>query len=970
MDSMIAKLVEVDEAAADTREAIATMGLAADNSAETVGRLDDVLDDLYIAAGGATRELGSLREAMDQAGEAASTVAAAGITGLDGKLDDLVMLSTAAVSELHDLRDALAGVAFTAMAAAGSLAAAGGAANDAGGTARRTYGWWRLSGNALHWLVMGTLEIAATAIPAIVALGAAVAGMYETWGHVYDVMTNLYTASGSLHNAFLNSVGPLRALGEAGDQLQAAMAPDVYIIFGSLIDSLTSHMGAFRDIAEQAGNVLAGFATKLSDELAGGGGQAVASFFTDSVRDMIEWGQVLGNLGHAFVNIMGSMFGVSKVLLGVLDLLSRALLALTSNPVIGFMIGLAAAMSAAYRYGKLLVTIWTWLGGTAAVTAIKGMVTLFAGLVTELGFADAAVLSFYGILGTVTEFMTGPLGIAIGVIGAGLAIWYLATRDTSDATSKLIQHVEALPPTVDNLTKGIGLLNGNLTSLVAQQDKVGAAFQKAVEQGGKFADMAATLKQPQIASDISKTVQAIQKEASELIQLQMGLAQTGLRTGEVGAGMDALQIQTAIADSKITSLNQALDAYVAELTGGTQAESGFVEAMAGLTSGTNNITSILGASGSATLSVKDFAHALTTMSSTGAAAWQNFNGVFTGSMEPLVDWLRTATVTGDATGKSVTQATLDMSKAMIPFAADSKSAQAELLGFARAQGINVKSFPQLEQMVKDSGAGMDNLKGIVNGTTIALSDLSQAAQNTANALSSQESAAMAQAALSAQHYQTKVTALVKAIQEYGSNSPQAVAAAHAVAHAQDVAGQSAINAANDAQKAAGRIAAAAHLGAGAIKAEENAARQLQQFLNSMHGTTVNVDVNYAQTGAAPHYGNIRGIGQGGAAGGWVHGGGTSTSDSVPAWLSHGEFVVNAAAAQRHGALLEAINTRRLAAGGPATTVSAGGGVSVSQTLNLNVTVELDGKQLGDRVRTSTLIYNRRNNSANLRLRAR
>lgn len=44
-----------------------------------------------------------------------------------------------------------------------------------------------------------------------------------------------------------------------------------------------------------------------------------------------------------------------------------------------------------------------------------------------------------------------------------------------------------------------------------------------------------------------------------------------------------------------------------------------------------------------------------------------------------------------------------------------------------------------------------------------------------------------------------------------------------------------------------------------------------------------------------------------AAGGPVSGPGSSTSDSIPAMLSDGEFVVNAAAAKKHRALLEAIN---------------------------------------------------------------
>lgn len=44
-----------------------------------------------------------------------------------------------------------------------------------------------------------------------------------------------------------------------------------------------------------------------------------------------------------------------------------------------------------------------------------------------------------------------------------------------------------------------------------------------------------------------------------------------------------------------------------------------------------------------------------------------------------------------------------------------------------------------------------------------------------------------------------------------------------------------------------------------------------------------------------------------ATGGWINGPGGPTSDSIPAWLSNGEFVVNASAAKRFGALLEVIN---------------------------------------------------------------
>ena len=60
-----------------------------------------------------------------------------------------------------------------------------------------------------------------------------------------------------------------------------------------------------------------------------------------------------------------------------------------------------------------------------------------------------------------------------------------------------------------------------------------------------------------------------------------------------------------------------------------------------------------------------------------------------------------------------------------------------------------------------------------------------------------------------------------------------------------------------------------------------------------------------------------------ARGGFVSGPGSSTSDSIPAWLSDGEFVVNAAATKRWLPVLEAINAQRFAAGGYVTHVDAG-----------------------------------------------
>ena len=91
-----------------------------------------------------------------------------------------------------------------------------------------------------------------------------------------------------------------------------------------------------------------------------------------------------------------------------------------------------------------------------------------------------------------------------------------------------------------------------------------------------------------------------------------------------------------------------------------------------------------------------------------------------------------------------------------------------------------------------------------------------------------------------------------------------------------------------------------------------------------------------------------------AEGGSVSGPGTGTSDSIPAMLSNGEFVVNAKASSKYRGLLSAINTNRVsrfAAGGAVGDPVSGmrsadsievakGGSTTNQSVNLNITGDI------------------------------
>lgn len=94
--------------------------------------------------------------------------------------------------------------------------------------------------------------------------------------------------------------------------------------------------------------------------------------------------------------------------------------------------------------------------------------------------------------------------------------------------------------------------------------------------------------------------------------------------------------------------------------------------------------------------------------------------------------------------------------------------------------------------------------------------------------------------------------------------------------------------------------------------------------------------------ASSSVGNPAGLGALFADGGYITGPGTARSDSIPARLSNGEFVVNAAATAKHRPVLEAINSDRIpkfADGGlvgGSSLPMIGGGTTIAPTIAVNV----------------------------------
>lgn len=148
---------------------------------------------------------------------------------------------------------------------------------------------------------------------------------------------------------------------------------------------------------------------------------------------------------------------------------------------------------------------------------------------------------------------------------------------------------------------------------------------------------------------------------------------------------------------------------------------------------------------------------------------------------------------------------------------------------------------------------------------------------------------------------------------------------------------------------------------GLISGTMTADQAMQSFLQSL----IKVTLQGALMGEGPLaglFGTTEGVGifsaiskaLGFAEGGPVHGPGTSTSDSIPARLSDGEYVVRASATRKHRALLDAINSGRelrLAAGGHVGTGRTGrlrevravsAPAAMNQAISINAPITVNG----------------------------
>jgi hypothetical protein len=912
VDKLSAALVAFN--AGDIGSKLVVVALTAEAVSKTISAANDQVSSM-------TRRLGSLNKRIDDV--------VLHLMALDDELDKKVAAFTgnaAAALLLSKAMDKLDDQV------AGSTAAA----------ARAGRGWtlWGVRATtAIHWIIAGTAELLAVLLPAAVAAGAWALVWVQGATNVYDHMRALFTATEALGQAAGHTYGEELGLTGAFQKMQNAANPDVYQALGAALLVVKETSGNLATVGLRVGQIFDRFMGRLVYDFskAGGGAKQLHGLLSDMIPDLVEFGQIFGNLGHFIAAFAAQMPGLAMVLLKVLDIftdLIKGIVDFTAHIGIGTrtILTLVIGFEEFNRWGSLLVGLFTRMGlGTVAVSG--GFLTI--------GRASLVLRNLFMVIPNLIIAITANLGLLIGSMGAagsaveGMGLAMMTFAEEARVALLALEPWQILLITI--ATIGLGILIDKLVTAQTTAQKFGAALQQAVMKASdlnvlavigenlsklqvKMNDSVAALNDMRSATDVYaatgehfartiygqqaayNSVQAAQAAYSKSQEQQIldagrvivgaqqiarayhisipaamalaaqagvsltgvlktqsghwtalgeqvrayvhGLQAMGASTGAVGADMEALAIQSGLAGTKIDAVNQAWDEFMQNLTGGTSG-------LAGLTTALQNIGQIAGTtaveSGKAvngvTLSTQQFAESLKGFSATGSQAWTNFDQIVGSSAPQLIDWMRTATAEVGSGGKEFAQGVLDMIAPLIPLAARSRTAQAQLVGLARESGLGISTFHGLKAAIDKTGASARGLAGIVDGLTQQMGNMSQVAENLGTVVNDDVAQGFSAATLKAYGFQAAVTVLAQAIKTFGANSPQAE------------------NAALKINQIIGEVNHTLTVMPGLVANAQNA-------LNSLHGRTIYMNTVFESSGSgSPTGGPLYGPGAPGHAGG-------------------------------------------------------------------------------------------------------
>lgn len=969
-----AQLGEIGRQIEDLRGNAAVVKLAADNR------------QLLTAVSGAEIEVGMLRnEAANirlKASDQGLASAHAELLGIEGSIDTLTKKSPALAHALGQVAEASAATtksAFSWAVLTSHVQLFGGILQGILPKLLSTVTVW-------HLLLDGFIEFAAVLIPAAIAWGAFAAAAVKSSEDIYKRLTAI--------NTEINATGrSVPQLSGSFAKLSEQVRPEVYQLFGEALVEAQHNTGGFAYVANAAGKSLDQLGARFV--YATTQGKGVSDFMKGAATDAAQFGTLLGNLGGIFGNLLKAMPGIAEHLLAIAVAVTHAIEVFTAvaEPVINFVLlvhgvvlwtGIAATavlsfvgVIAKMVQGLLTLAEAQTLSGLAAIkdfgiyiasTAIKigryvaGLYAIAAGNVAAgessgilaaglTALSDVPIivwvtLAAAGIAALIYAFTRGDQaakqfsdsiektlsGTSItNILGAlttaqGQAASEVASAQTKlAATTKYVGNVnfktgqvtEQLTSAYRDQASHVQALQGVQAGVAAQAQLVSTRVGTLAKQYGGTTAALGALNAAGITSDqiLDKNGQHWQETLIQVNATTQAYQLMGAQTGQLGNDLDVLGRTETTQYQAIQKLNQAWTQFIADVTGTQNSFDTVVQGFETLSTHSGELKLSLGKLKTA---YTDNKAAIDGLSPQSIALNQAF-GQQVVNIDKLVASLRTAALGNGEFKRGVR----DAIQPMLQYAKGSSEATAQLVALAEEAGYTgPNSFQRLTEWVGHTKNATQDLKNITNDATVQEALLTNALTAQGNYMANKLVGDIANAVLAYDQVEQKARDYGNAIAQFGTQSSEAKAK-------QDILIDAIIRSGEATHKTTAEIAAMI------TKVTGIPAKKAIELVMTGQGKFSLSEVN-AKTGKQQEAATGGYINAGGrlmrAAGGMIDLGTGPKADDVPAMLSKGEYVVQAASVSRYGKpMMDAINKGSYAEGGWVRRFADGGPVLAGDT---------------------------------------
>lgn len=436
--------------------------------------------------------------------------------------------------------------------------------------------------------------------------------------------------------------------------------------------------------------------------------------------------------------------------------------------------------------GEFMSGPWGW----AIMGAVAGLTILGFWLANVKDGAERMVSSLNATIGKDT-FAQGlvaaiqDLQTLQTVIGQTQMAW-IALNNT--ATNSLPGG--GGPGKSGGINPGAAPLNTNYGDLKTYQDEYTSLIDKIVDAlamstkfDGQTYNLAQTMGLATAAglnlnTAFGKNGQLTAVAAQEVENLVVGYKAMDQSGGQLYTDIQAINVETLLQQTRVTQLNQAWDQYMQQLTGGTGGLASLISDLqqmgnVSIPTATKKFSEFSQASksdgGGVDLSVKQISQSLTTMDAIGSQTWKNYNTSVTDARQ-LMDWFNTAAAEGLLTQGQFTGAMRDTVAELMPYAQNSKTAQAELLGLAAQGDGGITTFKGLTTWVGNTKNATKDLNGYVGIATAGMSNLNAVAANLSSTLDAVVDQAIANGAVNIRGITTATQQFTQSLLENGSQS--------------------------------------------------------------------------------------------------------------------------------------------------------------------------------------------------------